>query len=962
MIHNKDRKISFVIAIFTFLTLIFCCSAICEAAGTKVVWDESPESNVEGYYLYYGTESENYTDSVRVVGKTTTSYLIADFNFTPSQTYYIAITPYTDTGVKGIYSNKIIYEEIKPKIVTDLQSTTHTTGECSKSPEITVQWSAAVDIGGSGLDGYSIIWDTKSDTLPDTTKDIEDVTTATSSSLSDGSYYFHIRTADSALNWSDTAEHLGPFCIDIGPPPDTIDTTVTIAQPTSADTYITDQSTITLSGTALDNVGITSVTWQNDRGGNGTASGTTSWTISNVSLQKGDNVITVTTHDAAGNTSADMLTVTYIPHSTYTKEFGSATGADYPGTLEDAFININEENSSTYEYVNTYTWPQDKVANAVIMKWDLSAIPSSATIQDATLYLYLGNAGGDDLYDLTVHKIIHYNPVISACTGYTYDGTNSWTPNTQCNNNIPLAQADITAAEDAKSIDKSYGYKSWTVTNMAQDWISDSATNYGMLVNSDPVASSDSYRYFSATESSNPDQRPKLVVIYSVVEDVTPPADVSNFTAIPGDGRVILSWTNPADSDFVGTIIRYRTDGTYPANHTDGTPVDNGNDGKFVNSPGSNDSFDHTGLQNGTSYYYSAFTYDEIPNYSEIAHVSAKPTVLLAPTVTGTTPTNDTTPTWTWTSGGGGNGTFRYKLDNSDLTSGATETTNTAYTPSAQLSEGSHTLYVQEQNDAGDWSNSGSYEIVIDITPTDNPVITTDGGSGPGNDYSTNNSSITLNGTCAEDTVAIYVNGSTDGVNYTQGQTSWTYAITLESGDNIFDITAEDAAGNVSDVDSITVTYGFPIGGYSTDYVIPSGQVSQSTNGDGVITIHFKIKDTTENTYCTLHTFEYSVDSGENWNAPDNDDNSESLSGGWPDNDGSNYSSATDFDSAKEHSFTFNTQHQNISGLDGEDQSDVQVRFTVNDGAYNSLLPVTSEDFRVDNLKPSAPTDVERIQ
>ena len=133
------------------------------------------------------------------------------------------------------------------------------------------------------------------------------------------------------------------------------------------------------------------------------------------------------------------------------------------------------------------------------------------------------DGGGDDLYDLTVHKIIHYNPVISACTGYTYNGTNSWTPNSQCYNNIPLAQADIAAAEDTKSINKTYGYKSWSVTSMVQDWVSNQGSNYGMLVNSDTVASSDSNRFFSATEYENSDQRPKLVVTYSVGDDLGAP-------------------------------------------------------------------------------------------------------------------------------------------------------------------------------------------------------------------------------------------------------------------------------------------------------------------------------------------------------------------------------------------------------------------------------------------------------
>ena len=85
----------------------------------------------------------------------------------------------------------------------------------------------------------------------------------------------------------------------------------------------------------------------------------------------------------------------------------------------------------------------------------------------------------------------------------------------------------IAPAEDTKSIDKTYGYKSWSVTNMVQDWVSSPGSNYAMLLNSDPVASSDSNRVFSSTECSNSDQRPKLVVTYSV-GDSEAPGDVTN--------------------------------------------------------------------------------------------------------------------------------------------------------------------------------------------------------------------------------------------------------------------------------------------------------------------------------------------------------------------------------------------------------------------------------------------------
>jgi hypothetical protein len=58
---------------------------------------------------------------------------------------------------------------------------------------------------------------------------------------------------------------------------------------------------------------LTQVSWVNDRGGSGTATGTTSWSVSGIALQTGQNVLTVIARDAAGNTATDQLTVTYTP-------------------------------------------------------------------------------------------------------------------------------------------------------------------------------------------------------------------------------------------------------------------------------------------------------------------------------------------------------------------------------------------------------------------------------------------------------------------------------------------------------------------------------------------------------------------------------------------------------------------------------------------------------------------------
>lgn len=66
-----------------------------------------------------------------------------------------------------------------------------------------------------------------------------------------------------------------------------------------------------MAGIAADETSLNSVTWVNNRGGSGTATGTTSWSIPTVTLQSGVNVITVTAVDGSGNMTVDTLTVTY---------------------------------------------------------------------------------------------------------------------------------------------------------------------------------------------------------------------------------------------------------------------------------------------------------------------------------------------------------------------------------------------------------------------------------------------------------------------------------------------------------------------------------------------------------------------------------------------------------------------------------------------------------------------------
>lgn len=96
--------------------------------------------------------------------------------------------------------------------------------------------------------------------------------------------------------------------------------------------------------------------------------------------------------------------------------------------------------------------------------------------------------------------------------------------------------------------------------------------------------------------------------------DVTAPANVTSFAAAQGASGVInLSWSNPSDSDLVKVLIQRATTG-YPFYPTDGTTVYDGTGTSTADG----------GLTPGTTYYYTAFPYDEVPNYASGAYAEAE--------------------------------------------------------------------------------------------------------------------------------------------------------------------------------------------------------------------------------------------------------------------------------------------------------------------------------------------------
>ncbi len=115
---------------------------------------------------------------------------------------------------------------------------------------------------------------------------------------------------------------------------------------------------------------------------------------------------------------------------------------------------------------------------------------------------------------------------------------------------------------------------------------------------------------------------------------------------------------------------------------------------------------------------------DASGNISEAASATVKLDTLPpdAPRLSVKSSTQGARPHWEWTSGNG-MGSFRYKLNDADLNVGAGETRDLAFIPGAPLSPGTHILYVQERDEAGQWSAISQMSITITVQEWDSPQL-----------------------------------------------------------------------------------------------------------------------------------------------------------------------------------------------------------------------------------------------
>ena len=371
--------------------------ALAHAASVVLEWDRNSDGLTAGYYVYYGTQSGNYTGSVDVGSSTSAVVNLND----PNATYYFAVQAYSSTGEKSPLSPEIAWIQDVTSTGGTPTSGTPTSGTPSsgtpssgtptggtptsgtpsggtpntKAPTLSNPGSmtgtvgqsvglqlTATDPGGLALSYFvsglppglvsaygGIIYG-----IPTTAGAFNVTITVTNTLALSASQTFTWTISQpgsgglpggggtggtggtpssggggtvggapsgggsgtgggSGVGGGTTGSGGGSPAIQVPtqPPQDLTPPTVVFLSPAPVGgTARTNESRVIVTGIASDNVGVVSVTWTSSRGASGAAFGTSSWVTGPIDLSMGDNVITITVADAAGNVRTATLTVT----------------------------------------------------------------------------------------------------------------------------------------------------------------------------------------------------------------------------------------------------------------------------------------------------------------------------------------------------------------------------------------------------------------------------------------------------------------------------------------------------------------------------------------------------------------------------------------------------------------------------------------------------------------------------
>jgi hypothetical protein len=359
------------------LLLTLAASRVAAADTITLMWDAIPDPSVSGYIVYVGTQPGTYTENVNVGSATSYSLPTA----VAGQSYCFAVSAYAAGPLEGPKSAEICgYSDQRPTL-TNPGAQSSTAGQAD-----------SLQLVGSDPDGLAVTYSATGLPLGLTLGSFTGYISGTPTTA--GTYSVTATVSDSVL----TASQTFSWTVAAG---DTTAPTLSITTPTTSTTHATSTATLNVAGTAADAVGVTQVSWVNDRGGSGAATGTTSWSVTGIPLQSGANVITVTARDAANNTSTDSLTVTYTALDTTAPVVSITTPTSVATYTASTTPVIVGGTASDAVGVTQVTWTNDRGGNGTAIgttNWSASiALQSGGNVITITARDAAGNTSTDTL-------------------------------------------------------------------------------------------------------------------------------------------------------------------------------------------------------------------------------------------------------------------------------------------------------------------------------------------------------------------------------------------------------------------------------------------------------------------------------------------------------------------------------------------------------------------------------------
>ena len=598
-------------------------------------------------------------------------------------------------------------------------------------------------------------------------------------------------------------------------PPDGTAPAVTITGPTANPTHSVTATPLTISGTASDNVGVTLVSWVNNRGGSGNATGTTSWTAAGIVLQSGDNVLTVTARDAAGNTATDVLTVTYTPPDA-TAPAVTITGPTANPTLTVTTTPLTISGTASDNVaVTQVNWANDRGGTGTATgtaTWSATGIPLLAG--DNVLTVTARDAAGNVATDVLT---VTYEPPapqsgLVAAFGFN-EGSGASVADVSGNGNTGTIQGPLWSTlgryGNALSFDgsndivlvPSSASLNMTTGLTVSAWVFPTGSQSGWRA----IVQKEVDTYFLHASNSSGALRPAAGATFA--------NGTGNYVAAPS-AIANNTWTHLALT-YDGATIRLFVNGTLVTSAPQTGALENNNNPLRIGGNSPYTEF-FLGRIDDVRIYNRAQLAAEIQSDMAVG-VGSGPPDTTVPTVTITDPTSNPTHAVTSTpltiSGTAGDNLAVTQVSWSNNRGGSgTATGTTSWTAAGiALLSGDNVLTVTARDAAGNLATDvltvtytpqvdGIAPTVTITTPTSNPAFTA------------TTSPLTLGGSSGDNIGVTQVSWINDrgGSGTATGTTSWSASgIALQAGDNVLTVTARDAAGNVAS-DILTVTYAPP--------------------------------------------------------------------------------------------------------------------------------------------------------